>query len=124
MQATIYRILLESQGDGMLTETTQDIAEEIAKALQNESQILTCIYCGHQYPPGTPNSNHVELTNHIAQCEKHPLKIAVDALKYYATGCGASDAGGAWELWDKDNYGERARTALGKMGIDVEFEHG
>jgi len=42
-------------------------------ALQENERTLTCVYCGHQYPPGTPESNHHLLTQHIAECEKHPM---------------------------------------------------
>lgn len=36
--------------------------------------ILTCVYCGHQYPEGTPPHGAEVLTNHIQICEKHPMK--------------------------------------------------
>jgi hypothetical protein len=53
--------------------STFAIAEEIEIALQNRTQVLTCVYCGHEYPPGTPKSNHESLTAHIEVCEKHPM---------------------------------------------------
>lgn len=36
---------------------------------------LTCVYCGQPYPSGTPASGaEVKvLTDHIKQCEKHPM---------------------------------------------------
>ena len=49
-------------------------------AIQNDSQTLTCVYCGHQYPPGTPPSNHHALTQHIRHCSKHPMKAAFDLI--------------------------------------------
>ena len=52
---------------------THHLAEAIAKRLQNETQVLTCVYCGKAYEPGTPRSNHEALTEHILQCEKHPV---------------------------------------------------
>lgn len=39
---------------------------------------LTCVYCGMRYPVGTPDSGHQVLTDHIQQCEKHPLKKVTD----------------------------------------------
>jgi len=40
--------------------------------------VLTCVYCGMEYPAGTPASgSDVEaLTKHIKICEKHPLREA------------------------------------------------
>jgi hypothetical protein len=35
---------------------------------------VTCVYCGHQYPGGTPESRHAILTEHICQCPKHPMR--------------------------------------------------
>ncbi len=35
---------------------------------------ITCVYCGFQYPEGTPQSGHPILTEHIKVCEKHPMK--------------------------------------------------
>ena len=37
-------------------------------------RILTCVYCGHEYPQGTPSSGAEVLTEHIRQCEKHPMR--------------------------------------------------
>ena len=41
-----------------------------------ENKVVTCVYCGHAYPPGTPTSgSQVEaLTAHIKVCEKHPMR--------------------------------------------------
>lgn len=38
--------------------------------------IVTCIYCGHQYPDDTPQSGAAILTDHIRVCEKHPMRKA------------------------------------------------
>ena len=51
-----------------------------------EQRVVTCVYCGHEYPPGTPTSgSQVEaLTAHIRVCEKHPMQALVkehEALK-------------------------------------------
>lgn len=42
----------------------------------SENNIVTCVYCGHQYPNGTPAAKHQLLTDHIKICEKHPLRDA------------------------------------------------
>jgi hypothetical protein len=43
---------------------------------------LTCVYCGHQYPEGTPPSGAQILTDHIKVCEKHPMrKLETDNAK-------------------------------------------
>ena len=43
-----------------------------------EETILTCVYCGHEYPAGTPASGAdvQELTDHIKVCQQHPLRQA------------------------------------------------
>lgn len=38
------------------------------------SNVLTCVYCGHQYPEGTPPHGAKVLTDHIKVCEKHPMR--------------------------------------------------
>src|SRR3990167_1655305 len=46
-------------------------------------RILTCIYCGHEYPQDTPTSGADVLKAHAEQCEKHPMaaiKAERDAL--------------------------------------------
>jgi len=40
----------------------------------NEQRILTCVYCGMHYPPGTPSHGAQVLTDHIRVCEKHPMR--------------------------------------------------
>lgn len=37
-------------------------------------QVVTCAFCGKQYPTGTPVTKHALLTEHIFQCEKHPIQ--------------------------------------------------
>jgi hypothetical protein len=36
-------------------------------------RILTCVYCGYEYPQGTESWGNEVLTEHIKQCEKHPM---------------------------------------------------
>ena len=50
----------------------------------SENNVVTCVYCGHQYPDGTPAAKHELLTEHIKTCEKHPIREAeqkIEALR-------------------------------------------
>lgn len=42
-----------------------------------DSTIITCVYCGHEYPIGTPTAKAKLLTEHIAQCSKHPMSALI-----------------------------------------------
>lgn len=44
--------------------------------MSNESRVLTCVYCGHEYPQDTPAAGAQVLTDHIRVCAKHPLRKA------------------------------------------------
>ncbi len=47
-----------------------------------EGRVLTCVYCGHEYPQDTPAAGHDILTAHIRVCEKHPMrKLEADNTK-------------------------------------------
>ena len=35
---------------------------------------LTCVYCGYEYPEGTPPHGAQVLTDHIKICGKHPMR--------------------------------------------------
>lgn len=39
---------------------------------------LTCVYCGHEYPQATPAWGDKVLTDHIAQCDKHPMRAVIE----------------------------------------------
>lgn len=43
-----------------------------------EGRILTCVYCGHEYPQDTPTHGDKVLTDHIARCEKHPMRAVLE----------------------------------------------
>lgn len=47
-----------------------------------ENNTLTCVYCGHEYPAGTPASGAdvQALTTHIKACSKHPFGKVRKAL--------------------------------------------
>ncbi len=39
-----------------------------------KGRVLTCVYCGHEYPQKTPAWNDSVLTDHIRICPKHPMR--------------------------------------------------
>lgn len=41
-------------------------------------RVLTCVYCGHEYPQDTPAWGDGVLTAHISTCQAHPMR-AVEA---------------------------------------------
>jgi hypothetical protein len=70
----------------MKTETIESLRQERDEArdwvarLQKQTQTLTCVYCGEEYPPGTPAHGAPVLTAHILKCEKHPMRKVRSAL--------------------------------------------
>jgi hypothetical protein len=42
---------------------------------------VTCVYCGLEYPEGTPSHGAEILTEHIKICEKHPMRKAEATIK-------------------------------------------
>jgi hypothetical protein len=43
-----------------------------------EGRVLTCVYCGHEYPQETPAWGNDVLTEHIKVCPKHPMRKLED----------------------------------------------
>lgn len=41
-----------------------------------DGRILTCVYCGNEYPQDTPAHGSQVLTEHIKVCERHPMRKA------------------------------------------------
>ena len=41
-----------------------------------EGRVLTCVYCGHEYPQATQAWGNDVLTEHIRVCPKHPMRKA------------------------------------------------
>ena len=62
-------------------EEERDEERDWVRKMHREAQVLTCVYCGHAYPPGTPASGSEALTAHIKMCEKHPLRATEAKLK-------------------------------------------
>ena len=44
--------------------------------MDNNERVLTCVYCGMEYPQHTPSHGAKILTDHIKVCEKHPMREA------------------------------------------------
>lgn len=47
----------------------------------SENNVVTCVYCGHQYPDGTPTAKHKLLSEHIKICDKHPMREAEQKIE-------------------------------------------
>ncbi len=114
----------------------RDEAREWVERMQREARILTCVYCGHAYEPGTPNHGTQALTEHINVCSKHPLREAEaerDAARaaLQETDDAICDGllGGAPE-WCRLSTGyaeavlEKIRAALGKGAGCTERKYG
>lgn len=41
---------------------------------RSDPQVLTCAFCGQEYPPGTPSSQHKLLLEHVLVCADHPMR--------------------------------------------------
>lgn len=54
-----------------------DAIEGAFEANGTPTNVLTCAFCGQPYPAGTPAAKHQALTNHIMQCESHPLRAVI-----------------------------------------------
>lgn len=48
--------------------------------MEEKSRVLTCVYCGAEYPQDTPAWGSDVLTEHIKICEKHPMRKAESTI--------------------------------------------
>lgn len=74
------------------TETALEIKrlKDERLAIQNDSRTVTCVFCGHGYPPGTPPSNHEALIDHVENCPAHPMRkwrLRAEAAESYLNIC-------------------------------------
>lgn len=112
-----FRTALEREVQALVTAdrylaavmTERDEARDWVRKLTREERVLTCIYCGHAYPPGSPTHGAEVLTAHAMVCTRHPLATAVAALE-----AAEKAAKHAHRLWDKDeeskaSYANRLR---------------
>ncbi len=49
--------------------------------IQADSRLLTCVWCGRAYPPGTPTSNHESLRLHAVECPQNPVTVELQRLR-------------------------------------------
>lgn len=59
-----------------------------------EKRLITCVYCGHEYPDETPTHGAEVLKEHIKICEKHPMREAeqkINLLRSALVGLVGSD---------------------------------
>jgi hypothetical protein len=54
----------------------KDFQKDVHKIAIEEKRVLTCVYCGKEYPQDTPAWGSNVLTQHIKICEKHPMREA------------------------------------------------
>ena len=62
--------------------SAREFAEEACaryNSLLDSHRHVTCAYCGHQYEDDTPESQNQRLTDHIAVCDKHPMREVLAA---------------------------------------------
>ena len=49
--------------------------------MNEEKKLVTCVYCGHEYPDQTPTHGAEILKEHIKVCEKHPMRESEQKIK-------------------------------------------
>lgn len=83
----ISRCLYEALDD--LKRSNQSASLFITEALEQLTllktplaarNVVTCVYCGHEYSEGTPATKSRLLTGHIKVCEKHPMRAAEESI--------------------------------------------
>ena len=57
------------------TDALLDAVVALRKHIENlqNDRVLTCVYCGKAYEPGTPSHGTEVLTEHIKVCPDHPM---------------------------------------------------
>ncbi len=79
--AELQALEMSHEGACVRLKAERDEAREWVERLTKEQRTLTCVYCGHEYPPGSPSHGANVLTEHIKVCEKHPMREVLDALR-------------------------------------------
>ena len=73
--------------DGPVTETLREMKQDEISEIYEiacgalSDRALTCVYCGMVYPEGTPPHGSKVLTDHIKNCEMHPMTRIKKALQ-------------------------------------------
>lgn len=84
--------------------------------MSDSHRIITCVYCGHEYPAGTPPHGNELLTAHIAVCEKHPMKAVIEDRDRLLAACQAVVAA-AQQADSEEKFGELvSEMAMEKIG--------
>jgi len=82
----------------MSTENTTTVEQPAPAAVRSSDglgRVLTCVYCGHEYPQDSPAWGNQGLTDHIKVCEKHPMrKLEADNAKLRKALVGLVPGGG------------------------------
>ncbi len=78
--------------------------------------VLTCVYCGKEYPNDTPAWGNQVLTEHIKVCDKHPMREL--ELKYSKVRKALSDMVGCDSEKELDAMEAIIRMAKGISEMD------
>jgi hypothetical protein len=63
---------IDDDGETMMAVLNRYLDEAELRG-RNAPNVLTCVFCGHAYPPGSPTHGADELTAHVKICKKHPM---------------------------------------------------
>ena len=63
-------------------------------ALLKDVDVVTCAFCGHEYPRGTPRHGDGQLVAHMKTCLKHPMREVEEKLR------GLEHAYGELKTWN------------------------
>ena len=77
----------------------------------SNKRLITCVYCGHEYPDQTPASGAQVLKDHIKICEKHPMREAEEKIRLLRKAL--SDLVGASETEELEQLELMLRTMPG-----------
>lgn len=72
--------LAKAEASRLLGSAMDELNEQGGAPEASGESVVTCVYCGHQYPDGTPTHKAELLTAHVKVCDKHPMKRVRAAL--------------------------------------------
>lgn len=78
---TSPRIVINDHGAKAINHPTDEPWGDMPSEDESGGRVLTCVYCGHQYPQDTPAWGSQVLTDHIRTCEKHPMREAEETIR-------------------------------------------
>lgn len=88
----------------------------------DESRVLTCVYCGHEYPQDTPAHGDKVLRDHIKVCEKHPMRRA--EMKILKLEYRVGDIFDRIRMWCSENNKIMDDQPLGDRWINIDKDDG